>query len=129
MKKPEIEVVRFGAEDVIATSVVWFNLGGDPGDNIVRFGGKSYGQAQTQDNEVGAAASALLEYYGYPNVDGNIAKNHTFFRMDRTIPGGARFDNLFNDTLERDFTSYNNVSFTILEYDSVNNRYWFYIHE
>ena len=126
MKKPEIEVVRFGAEDVIATSarVMWSNLGGDPGDSIVRFGGKSYGKAQTQDNEAGKAASALLKYYG-KTVNPDTAKMNTFFSLDRNSSGGAQFNNLFKDTSNA-YNSYNNESFTVLEYDSVKGYYWFY---
>ena len=65
MKKPEIEVVRFGAEDVIATSgVEWSGVGGTKWDSSVSIGGNTYGQTQGEGyNTSGAAMTALKDYY------------------------------------------------------------------
>lgn len=120
MKKPEIEVVRFGAEDVIATSgapklVAWSNLGETKGDSIVTFGGKTYGKDSS------TIVDDLKNYYEW---SGSPSKPSVYFSID----SGKSYKTLtalLNDdvgawAIPTDY----NTTYTFEKLD--NGRYWFY---
>ena len=131
MKKPEIEVVRFGAEDVIATSgapklLTWSNLGGETkGDSIVRFGSNTFGTNPDShsDSEVSNILDALGNYY---NWTGSPNDTNVYFSIDEG-KSHKTLSNLWTDADAPKWaiipTDYN----TTYWYKGLNNGfYWFY---
>ena len=124
MKKPEIKVVRFGAEDVIATSaapklLTWSDLGAPYGDSKVSFGGKEYGSNNTPSSIV----TALKDYYtNYPDWSGDISISSTnvYFSIDK----GKSYRTLKILWGDGDLGDYNG-SYTY-QGKSDKGYYWFY---
>lgn len=133
MKKPEIEVVRFGAEDVIATSaapklVKWSNLGEDAGDSSVSFGGKNYGQTKDEGyNTPGAAVTALKDYYGW---SGSPSASNVRFSIDSDTTSYKTLANLWNDADAPAWAiippAYNGSYTFDQNISSGSNYYWFF---